>query len=98
MNSKHRKTLEDSYADPLRAGIPSRDIEALFVALDSVVKERGSSRVNIMLNGLVAVFHCPHPHKETDKGVVKSARRFLNEADIKARRPEPAKRDGISVQ
>jgi hypothetical protein len=29
-----------------------------------------------------AVFHRPHPRKETDKGALKSVRRFLTEAEI----------------
>lgn len=82
MNSKHRKTLQEIYAEPVRAGIAWRDIEALFLGLGAMVKEGAGSRVNVMLNGRVAVFHRPHPHKETDKGAVKSVRRFLNEAGI----------------
>ena len=35
------------------------------------------------LNGVRAVFHRPHPQKETDKGAVKSVRRFLSEAGVK---------------
>jgi hypothetical protein len=37
MNSKHRKTLEAVFADPVSPAIPWRDIEALFVALGAVV-------------------------------------------------------------
>jgi hypothetical protein len=29
------------------------------------------------------VFHRPHPKKETDKGAVKSVRRFLYEAEVR---------------
>ena len=36
-----------------------------------------------MLNGVVAVFHRPHPRKETDKGALKSVRRFLMNAGVK---------------
>ena len=38
--------------------------------------------MRVVLNGVRAVFHRPHPRKETDKGAVKSVRRFLNEAGI----------------
>jgi hypothetical protein len=38
--------------------------------------------VRVSLNGIDAVFHRPHPAKETDKGAVKSVRRFLREAGI----------------
>jgi hypothetical protein len=40
------------------------------------------SRVRIALNGVRAVFHRPHPQKETDKGAVRSMRRFLTEAGV----------------
>ena len=33
VNSKHRKTLEAIFADPVRANIPWDDIEALLVAM-----------------------------------------------------------------
>ncbi|MFB1490974.1 MULTISPECIES: type II toxin-antitoxin system HicA family toxin [unclassified Thiocapsa] len=82
MNSKHRKTLQAIFADPVRPAIPWRDIEALFVALGAVVREGAGSRVNVLLNGRVAVLHRPHPQKETDKGAVRSVRRFLSEAGI----------------
>ena len=36
-----------------------------------------------ILNGMRAVFHRPHPRKETDKGAVKSIMRFLLEAGFK---------------
>jgi len=35
-----------------------------------------------MLNDIVAVFHRPHPQKETDKGALKSVRRFLINAGV----------------
>ncbi|WP_244514839.1 type II toxin-antitoxin system HicA family toxin [Ensifer sp. LCM 4579] len=44
--------------------------------------EGQGSRVRGVLNGVRAVFHRPHPQKETDKGAVKSVRRFLLEAEI----------------
>jgi len=36
----------------------------------------------LLLNGMRAVFHRPHPQKETDKGAVVSIRRFLTEAGV----------------
>jgi hypothetical protein len=41
--------------------------------------------VRVYLMGVRAVFHRPHPEPETDKGALKSMRRFLREAGI---RPE----------
>lgn len=59
------------------------DIEALFAACGAEISEGNSSRVRVALNGVRAVFHRPHPQKETDKGAVKSVRRFLTEAEIR---------------
>jgi hypothetical protein len=38
--------------------------------------------VRVALNDVRAVFHRPHPKKETDKRAVKSMRRFLVEAGV----------------
>ena len=46
------------------------------------ISEGRGSRVRIALNGVRAVFHRPHPKKETDRGAVASMRRFLMEAGI----------------
>lgn len=82
MNSKHRKLLESIFENPIRANINWRDVEAMLKAAGAVVEEGEGSRVFIMLNGVAAVFHRPHPQKETDKGSVKSLRRFLLEAGV----------------
>ena len=82
MQKKHRKTLEAIFAQPVRANIPWKDIEALFSALGADVSEGRGSRVRIALNNVRAVFHRPHPQKETDKGAVKSVRRFLEESGV----------------
>ena len=66
MRKKHRKTLEAIFAQPVRASIPWRDIEALFISLDAEITEGNGSRVRIALSGVRAVFHSPHPQKETD--------------------------------
>ena len=58
------------------------DIEAMLLALGAEISEGSGSRVRIALKGVRAVFHRPHPQKETDKGVVKSMRRFLQEVEI----------------
>jgi len=39
--------------------------------------------IEFVLNGIRATFHRPHPKKETDRGAVKSVRRFLEEGGIK---------------
>jgi hypothetical protein len=70
------------FEDPVRSGVPWSDVEALFKALGAEVSESQGSRVRVYLNGVRAVFHRPHPEKDTDKGALKSVRRFLLEAGI----------------
>lgn len=82
MNRKQSNTLADIFADPVKANVPWRDVEVLFRALHAVVENLGGSRVGVALNGERAVFHRPHPEKETDKGALKSVRRFLIAAGV----------------
>jgi hypothetical protein len=82
MNNKHRKTLKAICESPVRADIVWKDIEAMFVAFGGAVSEAAGSRVELKLNGVKAVFHRPHPRKETDKGAVKTVRKFLDHAGV----------------
>jgi len=82
VDRKHRKTLEAIFEKPERANIAWRDIEALFSALGAEVTEGSGSRVRVALKDVRAVFHRPHPRKETNKGAVKSVRRFLEAAGV----------------
>ena len=84
MDSKHRKTLEAIFEKPERSNIPWRDIEALFIALGAEITEGNGSRRRVALKGVRAVFHRPHPRKETDKGAIKSVRKFLEAAGVKS--------------
>lgn len=77
MNTKNRKTLERVFTDPVPSDIAWDDIERLFLALGASVAEGNGSRVRVKLNGERAVFHRPHPDKNTDRGAVKSVRQFL---------------------
>ncbi len=86
MDNKHQKTLAAIFEEPTRANIQWHDIEALFLALGADVTEGRGSRVRVALNNVRAVFHRPHPEKETDKGAIKSVRRFLLEADVEIRK------------
>lgn len=83
MNKKHQKVLQQIFQQPVQAGIVWKDIEAMLKAIGAEISEGNGSRVRIALNGIRAVFHRPHPHKETDKGAVISMRRFLKEAGVK---------------
>ena len=80
MGKKHRRTLAAVFADPVRSNIIWRDVEAMLEAAGAEISQGAGSRVRIALNGVRAVFHRPHPRKDTNKGAVRSLRRFLVEA------------------
>jgi hypothetical protein len=88
MNKKHRKTLQAIFGDPVKSSILWSDIERLLIALGAEISEGSGSRVRIALQGVRAVFHRPHPQKETNKGAVVSLRRFLNEAGVTPEKEE----------
>ena len=83
MNSKQRKTLKDIFCNPIKSSVLWSDVENLFVACGAYIEEGSGSKVCVMLNNVVAVFHRPHPQKQTDKGALKSVRRFLENAGVK---------------
>jgi len=83
MNKKHRKILELIFKRPTQSNVRWDDIEALLVALEAEISEGSGSRVRIALNGVRAVFHRPHPARETDKGALISMRKFLENAGVK---------------
>ena len=75
-------TIRALFAEPIRANIPWRDIESLFRHLGGEVDEGEGSRVRVRLNGVRATFHRPHPQREAHRLLVKSVRRFLENAGI----------------
>ena len=83
MKTKHQKILRTIFDSPVRSNIQWSDIEKLLFSLGAEISEGRGSKVRIALNGVRAVFHRPHPRKETDKGAVVSMRRFLTEAGEK---------------
>jgi hypothetical protein len=82
LRRKHQRTLAAIFEDPVRANVIWTEIETLLAALSAELTEGRGSRVRIHLHGVRAVFHRPHPEKETDKGALKSMRRFLKAARI----------------
>lgn len=82
MNARQRRTLGAIFEMPIRSDVGWADIESLFEALGAELGEGRGSRVRVSLNGVDAVFHRPHPRPDTDKGALRSVRRFLLEAGI----------------
>jgi hypothetical protein len=82
LNNKQRQVLESIFTNPIPANILWQDIENLFRALSADIRQGQGSRVRVKLNNIKAVFHEPHPEKETDKGAIKSVREFLIKAGV----------------
>ena len=75
-------TLKAIFAEPTRANISWKDIEALLKNLGGEVSKGRGSRVRVVLNDVVAIFHKPHPQKEAHRPLVRSVRRFLEGAGV----------------
>ncbi|NGX34537.1 MAG: hypothetical protein K1060chlam1_00890 [Candidatus Anoxychlamydiales bacterium] len=82
MNKKHQRTLKNIFKDPVQSNVIWKDIETLLRILGAEISEGSGSRIRIALNGVRAVFHRPHPRKETDKGALRSMRTFLKNAGV----------------
>lgn len=83
MNKKQKRTLEAIFKTPVPSNVIWEDVEKLFIHLGARIKEGNGSRLAVELNGIRAYFHRPHPQKETDKGALVSAKRFLENAGVK---------------
>lgn len=82
LSSKHKKTLEAIFDEPTRSDIDWARIENLLVALGAEISEGRGARIRVALNGVRMIFHRPHPKKETEKGALKSVRRYLKTAGV----------------
>jgi hypothetical protein len=83
MNSKHRKTLEAVFTNPVNGNIEWSRIESLIVALGCAVVEGSGSSVTFEKNGKRAYFHRPHPQKDSLRYRVTDARLFLEAIGVK---------------
>lgn len=83
MNSKHRKTLEAVFSDPVSGTIAWADVESLLVASGAEVIEGRGSRVRFVKGEEVGTFHRPHPAKEAKRYQVRDARDFLERIGVK---------------
>ncbi|MCK4517485.1 type II toxin-antitoxin system HicA family toxin [Candidatus Babeliales bacterium] len=83
MNKKQSITLQTIFKNPPQSNVKWTAVESLFKYLGAEISQGIGSRTRIVLNGVKAVFHKPHPRKEIDKGALISVRRFLENAGIK---------------
>ncbi len=77
MNSKHRKTLDAVFSDPINGTIEWRRIETLLVAVGCQVIEGPGASATFEKNGLRLTIHRPHPGREALRYRVRDVRRFL---------------------
>jgi hypothetical protein len=77
MNSKHRKTLEAIFRDPVSGTLEWAAIESLLLAVGCRLVEGNGSRVRFVMNGEIETFHRPHPEKEAKRYQVRAARAYL---------------------
>lgn len=82
MNSRHRKTLEAIFANPVNGNLPWEQIEALLVALGCRLIEGKGAPVTVEKDGVKAYFHRPHPRRESFKYRVRDAREFLSKIGV----------------
>lgn len=58
------------------------DVISFLHAHGAEISEGSGSRVRVVLNGVRAVFHRPHPAPVTSRPMTRSIRRFLEEAGV----------------
>ena len=80
--SKHQKTLEAIFAEPVKGSILWRDAESLLIHKGATIQQGAGSRVRVALHGRKAVFHRPHPSPNMKKSLVRSVRDFLERAGV----------------
>jgi len=83
MKKPHQVTQDAIFSRPPKAKVRRSANESLIRALGGEISQREGSRVAARLNGVIAVFHRPHPRPETKKGAVEAVRQFLLNAGVK---------------
>ncbi|UTF50771.1 type II toxin-antitoxin system HicA family toxin [Desulfomicrobium sp. ZS1] len=83
MNSKHRKTLEAIFTDPVNSGLEWARVEALLLALGCRIIEGSGSSVTFEKEGKRAHFHRPHPEREALRYRVRAVREYLATLGVK---------------
>ncbi len=59
MRGKHQRTLKQIFHEPALSSVKWGDIEKLLLSIGAEIEEGNGSRVRILLNDKVAVFHRP---------------------------------------
>jgi hypothetical protein len=66
-----------------RSGLPKwKEVESMLVALGATVEEHEGSRIGVVLEGVPAVFHRPHPSPEIHKAQRNTIRNYLVQTGV----------------
>lgn len=82
MSTRHRRTLEAVFRDPVSATIVWADVERMLVHYGAVIQERSGSRISVELAGRRVIFHRPHPGKEARQHSLRALRDLLTLAGV----------------
>lgn len=82
MNKAHRFTLEAIFRNPVPRALEWRKVESLLQAVGAKIIEGSGSRVRFEFNGVIAVFHRPHPQKEAKPYQIRDAKAFLEKIGV----------------
>ncbi|MEW5767763.1 MAG: type II toxin-antitoxin system HicA family toxin [bacterium] len=77
MKSKHQKTLEAIFEEPIRRDIKWDEVVSLIMALGGSVRHKRGSARRFDLKGISFNIHEPHPQNELKRYAVKGLRDFL---------------------
>ena len=83
MNSKHKKTFEALFTDPVNGAIPWDKVESMLVSIGCQIISSGGSAITIELNGEILSIHRPHPSRDSLRYRIKLVREFLIKLEIK---------------
>lgn len=83
MKRRHFRTIVSIFSHPKSGNITWVQIEALLISLGATIREREGSRISIELFGEIRVYHRPHSSHGTDKGMIASIRKWLEQHGVK---------------
>lgn len=77
MNSRHRKTRDAIFKDPVSKTLVWADVENMLVGIGCSMTEGAGSRVRFVYGTHVYAAHRPHPEKEAKPYVIRAVRDYL---------------------
>lgn len=82
MNKKQKRILDAVQLSPPPSDLNWDDVESLFNDLGATISQGNGSRVRVLLNGVKATLHKPHPKNEVGRSCVRGIRLFLGNANV----------------